>query len=292
MAEGSEELRRIDAAMQCWRQGDVALQVDWFVHLANPGMPLTPAAETWAAANPDLASSDVEIVESAVAGVAVISQTCDLVRSALERPFVEVAPLVPMEPAKIEEVRKLRRPRYAYLPGVADRGLVADLDRVMTVEKAVVMTWEHSDGCTSEVARRALAEALARKHLRPAFPDDFVAFMEPLRTRLVKRSGKQSDEGQVVDALNEIRVAADPDWDAERVEVRLWFVRPEDAELGGLSTDWSRWVDVWLDLLPASGRFRAGAQAIPLSRMTALDYCRSDRLDLDHLSMGPAPGHV
>lgn len=289
LGEGAEDLRRVDAAMQSWRQGDVALGVDWFVHLGNPGMPLTPAAEAWTAANPGLESSDIELIESTVDGVVVVSQTCDLVRSAVERPFVEVAPLVSMESARIEEVRRLRRPRYAYVPAVAGRGLVADLDRIMTVEKTIVMTWERTPGWSSDAESRALVEALARKRLRPAFPDDFVEFVSPLKNLLTKRAQKKSVEGQAVDALIEIRVDADPGWDADRVEVMLWFLRPEDAELGDLQPDWSPWVDQWMKLLPASGRYRAEGQAVPLSRMTALEYCRSERLDLDHLSISREP---
>jgi len=34
-----------------------------------------------------------------------------------------------------------------YIPGVAELNLVADLDRVMTVEKAVVAEWERKSGC-------------------------------------------------------------------------------------------------------------------------------------------------
>jgi hypothetical protein len=282
--EGSDELRRIDAAMQLWRQGDCALEVDWFAHFASPGLALTADAEAWSDDHPGDIPRDVELIDSEVDGVVVLSQTCDLVRSALERPFVEVAPLVRMEPSKIEEVRRLRRPRYAYVPGVADRQLVADLDRIMTVEKAVVMTWRRTPGGASETERGAFAEALARKRSRPAFPDDFVQFVLPLKNLLTRRAGKKSAEGLVVDALLEIRVEADPGWDAARVELMFWFVRPEDSELGGLSADWSSWVESWLKLLPASVRYRAQGAAVPLSRMTALDYCRSDRLDLDHLS--------
>jgi hypothetical protein len=107
-----------------------------------------------------------------------------------------------------------------------------------------------------------------------------------LKERLTKKAGKQSDEGRIIDALLEIRVDADPGWDADFVAVQFWFLRPEDAELGKLPTDWSSWLQAWLALVAPGGRFRTSGTALPLSRMTALEYCRSQRLDLDHLS-GP-----
>lgn len=189
--------------MEAWRQGDVALGVDWFAHFANPALPLTDAAEGWFEAHPDEEPAQVELVESKVEGVVVVSQTCDLVLDCLERTHVEVAPLVQVDPARLPEILKLQRPRYAYVPAVATRFLVADLDRIMTVEKSVVMTWDRTLGCFSDEDRRLFAEALARKRLRPAFPDDFVEFVRPLKERLTKRAGKQSDEGRIVDALLE-----------------------------------------------------------------------------------------
>jgi hypothetical protein len=40
-------------------------------------------------------------------------------------------------------------------------GLVADLDRAMTVEKRIVAGWFRTDGCMNETEVRLLADALA-----------------------------------------------------------------------------------------------------------------------------------
>lgn len=82
-----------------------------------------------------------ENVETEVRGFAVLTQTCDLVRPCADRPFVEVSPLVEVDDRVLREIERGRRPNYGFIPGVAPRRLVADLDRVMTVEKAVVAAW-------------------------------------------------------------------------------------------------------------------------------------------------------
>ncbi|MCY7393885.1 MAG: hypothetical protein LH647_21015, partial [Leptolyngbyaceae cyanobacterium CAN_BIN12] len=122
----------------------------WFVHRFNPQRPLTTDSA-------DIAQEDQEIdlAESEVKGFAVASQTCDIVphpphSSCLDRPFIEIVPLIEINEQFLEsfnfksdrdqfidEVRKSRRPRFAYIPGVAEYHLVAELDRVMTVEKLV-----------------------------------------------------------------------------------------------------------------------------------------------------------
>jgi hypothetical protein len=117
-----------------------------------------------------------------------------------------VAPLVEVPADVFEETQRRRRPGYAYVPALAERRLVADLDRVMTVEKSVAMSWRRTQGCRSDDEVRAFAEALARKRQRFAFPDDFTAATKALQGRLRGKHDKQTSEGQALRALPEIRV--------------------------------------------------------------------------------------
>lgn len=94
------------------------------------------------------------------------TQTCDLVRRCADRPFVEVSPLVEVDDRVLREVERGRRPNYGFIPGVAPRRLVADLDRVMTVEKAVVAAWARVEGSRTDDDARRLSLALARKRAR------------------------------------------------------------------------------------------------------------------------------
>lgn len=187
---------KISEALQQWRQGDCVLGEQWFVFRVSPDAPLTDDA---AAA----AEDGVENAEGAVFGFAVVTQTCDIVRDCGERPFVEVCPLVEVDEDKLHEIERGRRPNYAYLPGLASRHLVADLDRVMTVEKPVVAQWERVAGCLDDNDSRRLSLALSRKRARFAFPNDFVTFAAPLKSRMSDKHDKGSDEGRALRALRE-----------------------------------------------------------------------------------------
>jgi hypothetical protein len=270
----------IDAALAQWSQGDCTMGANcWFVTRFDPQHPLTPDAV-------DVVEVDAEadLTESSVSGFVVITQTCDLVRSCADRPFVEIAPLVVVDDRYLQEIHRLKRPRYAYIAGVAQFNLVADLDRVMTVEKAVVARWERISGCQSDADTRLLAEALARKRSRFAFPDDFNRFSHSLQKRMQDKHPKSSAEGEALRALLEIRVSAVPAWDAEAVALIFWFIRAEADDLFA-DRAWHEFLAGWLKLLPPSARFSSvEGLVVSLEDMTAKEYLHSDRLDLDRLS--------
>ncbi|WP_310488162.1 hypothetical protein [Chamaesiphon sp. VAR_69_metabat_338] len=278
----------IDSALSKWSQGDCTIGGDcWFVTRFDPQRPLKPSSQDVAAAD-----ADADLAESAVSGFVVVTQTCDLVRSCLDRPFLEISPLVKVDAELLAEIKRLKRPSYAYIAGVADRFLVADLvreawalpNRVMTVEKAVVARWERIPGCQSDADIRSLAEALARKRSRFAFPDDFNKFAQKLQKRMQDKHEKTTDEGEALRALREIRVSATPAWDADAVELIFWFIRAEEDDRFQ-NKEWYELLDSWLKFLPASGRFSSvDGSVVTLEDMTAKEYVNSDRLDLDRLS--------
>jgi len=261
----AEEIKRIDHTLADWRQGDLVRKERWFIH-AGP-------------------SPDVQAIKCEVEGLVILTQSCDIVRSCAKRPYLEVAPLVEVAAEALPEIEKGLRPAYAYLPAVADARLVADLDRVMTVEKSVVATWEKTRGCNTDDQVRRFAEALARKRSRFAFPDDFTDLVSKLQLRIREKHDKHTEEGNALRALSEIRVSADPSWDEPvGVELFFWFIRKGEEPIipSGI---WTARLDSWKKLIPPKGRFnRVEGQIVSLEDITALDYLGSERLDLDYLS--------
>lgn len=249
----------------------------WFVFRTDTARPLTEAGAR-------AASEDIDVAEERVVGLMVLTQTCDLVRRCSERPYVDVCPLVEVDEAIHHEIERWRRPNYAFIPALAGRHLVADLDRVMTVEKSVVAGWERVTGSPADADARRLSLALARKRARVAFPDDFSTLLRPLSTRLSSKHDKNSGEGRALRALEEVRVLARPSWDAAQVSLIFWFIRPE-----GVTTfehqEWDRHLEAWEKLLPCGGRFVVVDATIQTwDDLTAKEYRESDPLDLDHLS--------
>lgn len=268
---------QVDRALKAWRQGDYVLGEQWFLFRTHATGPLTAEGSV-------AAEAEVDAAEAQVPGFAVVTQTCDIVRPCSKRTFVEVCPLVDVDKELWQEVKRGRRPNYAYIPGLADRLLVADLDRVMTVEKSVVAGWERVEGCGRDEDARRLSLALARKRARFAYPDDFVAFAAPLVKRMSSKHDKESAEGRALRSLREIRVRAAPSWSEAEVELTFWFIRNED-EPGFENRGWHEFRAAWIARVPAKGRFKTvEGVVLTLDDLTARDYVESDPLDLDHLS--------
>lgn len=275
-SEQETEMQQVDAALREWRQGDCVLGEHWFVYRFDPQQPLTESSKA--------VDDDTDLAESEVMGLAVVTQTCDIIRSCTSRSFVEVVPLVMVDETWLSEIKRGRRPQYAFIPGTADKRLVADLDRVMTVEKAVVAKWCRINGCSNDKEIRDLGQSLARKRVRFAFPDDFTNLAQSLQKRLQEKHPKLSDEGKALRALREIRVRAAPSWDAPEIEIMFWFILNEN-NLTFNGAGWHEMLEKWLDLVPESGRFKSiEGQASTLEDLTAKDYVESNPLDLEHLS--------
>jgi hypothetical protein len=267
----------IDAALQKWSQGDCTVGDHWFAYRFDPKQPLTSESR-------DVAEADAELTESSVKGFVVITQTCDLVRSCEQRPFLEISPLVEVDAQYLQEIKQMKRPQYAYISGVAEFSLVADLDRVMTVEKSVVAAWDRIVGCQSDQETRDLGQALSRKRSRFAFPDDFNQLAKTLQKRMQTKHGKNNIEGLALQALSEIRVQATPSWSADTINLTFWFIHPQNDD-SFQNKKWFELLDSWLELIPASGRFESIDGAVKsLEDLTAKEYVESDRLDLDRLS--------
>ncbi|MCY4189785.1 MAG: hypothetical protein OXD42_00380, partial [Rhodospirillaceae bacterium] len=148
MTVTGEQTDAVDEKLRHWRQGDVSCDSGLeFMHLADLSRPHSPVSlEIIAEGEDETQTTGVTPVAEEVAGVVVLTQTCDIVRSCRDRPYVEVAPLVRLDRDIVDQVRRLKRSAFAYISVTAEQGLVADLDRVMTVEKAVLANWTRIPG--------------------------------------------------------------------------------------------------------------------------------------------------
>lgn len=278
--------KKIEEKLDSWRQGDVSLDSGLqFMHFADLSCPHSPAslALVKGRENENRLSGIVPIVENVV-GIVVLTQTCDILRSYRERPYVEIAPLVLLDEAVVEQVRRLKRPAYAYVPATAKDRLVADLDRVMVVEKAVLANWTRTPGWTTDTECRSFASALSRKRSRFAFPNDFARTSDRFRNHMIDKHKRNSSEGSHLRSLREIRVCARPYWDHDNVKLNIWFIKDDDPL--DFTPEWSKFVEKWRGLFDESDRFQIeSAIACRLDDITASDYVESDVLDLDSVSV-------
>jgi hypothetical protein len=83
----SDDIQALNSFLNHWQQGDCVLGEFWFVHRADFDLPLTEGAE-------EAAKTEDDLIETQEIGFCVLSQTCDIVRDSLDRPYINVAPLL------------------------------------------------------------------------------------------------------------------------------------------------------------------------------------------------------
>jgi hypothetical protein len=280
-----DEIASVDAKLASWCQGDVALVDAWpSIHLADLAVPGSREAEQLAEIRD--AEGDplgLEVVTSDFPGFMIVSQTCDIVRSCAQREFVELCPLVKIPGDKLPQVIAGRMARYLYCSGLSGRPLAADLERVATIEKALLVqyTEQRISGAASHSERRRIASALGRKRSRAAFPNDFVTYIGPLHQRIVKQHGKQSAEGNFLRAAREMRILAQPDWSAEQVEVAIFVLFEKIDEI---TDDADAQLEALIKRLPKNEKYTAAGYIKSLDQISAATYIASEALDLDSLS--------
>lgn len=262
----SEATAELEAALRKFRQGDV-VDLGGFVHLADRSRPGTEAART---SNASGQSGIGPVPSTALAGLVIVSQTCDIqAKNPLEAPFVLCARVVELPPGIAEEARKHRRPRYAWLPRLGDTW-VADLDQIQTVEKSALVGLAPNRGLGDTAEQAAFGFAAGRRLSRFAFPDDVHDVLEPLQRILTSKHGKEaSPVGAVAREVEQIRAEALPDWESGSYDIQLYIVlpanhipRPEDLDGQEVSPALEAWLSTPRPHAEIAERL-GGAAALP-----------------------------
>lgn len=175
------------------RQGDV-IELDWIpaVIEGRPGELPTPC------------------------GVAIVSQTCDIVQESASKANVTVAPIVcSPDPSHLSTARSGNAPLSIFLPELGERpAAIIDIQRAASVPKSVLMgrvlLERHTESDSGDSARK-LAERIGRVFSRFAFPNEVVTVLEKLKKKARKAASGSGSFGRVLEYLD-LRVRANH-WD-------------------------------------------------------------------------------
>ena len=244
------------AATSALIQGEVLDVPDACVVLADASAPLTPTTVDWA--ETEGITSGLVVVPHAVDRVVVLTQTCDLQETTPTECFCLVAPVMRVEPALAHEALRGRRPSLAALPWVDDQS-VADLSRITTVERSILLSAIGGDRPRNPTERLHFAETVSRYLTRPALRGDVNDLLTPFIKRIAEKHDRDSPEGRCAHRVSELRLEAMSDLDHPAPALNVLMILEEEhlpTLLDGQSVNHER-----IDALRRAG-LTASAEAV------------------------------
>jgi hypothetical protein len=237
-------------------QGEVLAAEDACVTLADASAPLSDEASRIAA---EEGSVGLIVVPTAVDNVVLLTQTCDLQATTEDEFTCLVAPVFNYTQQFAYEAWRGRRPGFAGLPWVSDTA-AADLSRVTSVERSVLIGVESLGHPRNLQERIHFAETVGRYLMRPALPNKVSLVLKPFVTRISERHDRNSAEGYCINNVAEFRVEATPDIDHDdpALNVLMLIDESELPSLGrGEDVDNAR-----IDALASLGNVKAAEAVI------------------------------
>jgi hypothetical protein len=271
-----------------WQQGDI-IDLDGlpFVYLADLRNPVLPESKEFLG---NETASDGENPYAAISidvnKFVVISQTCDLIRNFSDIPTTLVAVVERVDKEELFACKKGISPRYLFLPTLEQDSQVANLDRIMTIEKAALLRIDVSkkmSAFSGEVEAQTLSESIARKFGRFAFPNEFNDAVSKFRSFINDKHNKDSTNGKTLQSIREIRVASSLGWANPKSELEFLFLF-EDENL--ITKECKKFVSDLMQKFLINKAF----PKIPAFRCTTYEdvtadaYRKSQVLDLNYLS--------
>lgn len=244
----------------------------------------------------DVVAGGFNIAQEAVSGIVVVTQTCDLVRDWQKRPFVQVAPISIIAPearvSRMAEIKRWKSTRYLYLPALEQDWMVAELDRVFTLEKGVLEAWRERriHCCRTEEESHLLSQTVRRYYSRPALPNSFCDGVLGLQDLFEKKHDKNPSgqkgfhPGACLRSLEMVLVKASPRWETyDRVEFTL--VQGKNAD-DIPAMDWESFRLDCVSRVTLPPGVRNTWNSIPYDALSARQYRESTEMDFEFLSLG------
>jgi hypothetical protein len=165
------------------------------------------------------------------AGVAILSQTCDIVQPTKARCLVAPVIVNPDRRA-LSAARKGQKPLHLYLEsGAAEPArCIADMEQAVSIPKAILtgapLIARYVEQASGRQAR-AVAWRIGRAFSRFPFPDEVYPVFNRLRAQAQGKAGSSGNFGRVLDLVLDLRVSADQ-WTTAGRNLTLYVVVPEE----------------------------------------------------------------
>lgn len=165
------------------------------------------------------------------AGVAILSQTCDVVQQSKVRCLVAPVAVEPTD-AELSGARKGQKPLHLYLESGASEPTrcIANMEQAVSILKSNLVGLPLRARYVEETsgrAARAVAWRVGRAFSRFPFPDEVYPVFSKLRRQAQEKTGSAGNFGRVLDLVEDLRVSADQ-WSSPGRNLTLYVVVLEE----------------------------------------------------------------
>jgi len=174
-------------------------------------------------------------------GIALVSQTCDLLRGE-SREWVLVAPIVSSnEEELIGAAQKGKKPLLVSMGRHLDK--FADIERMTSISRIALRGAKVLDRtCDTPSGKQAseLASRIARGLSRFAFPNEVHDSLRQLQDKVVEAYQKQTKFAEVLRLVDDIRIGC-PDWGSANKELSVYVIVPAESlqPVGVVPNNWA-----------------------------------------------------
>jgi len=146
-------------------------------------------------------------------GVAILTQTCDVVQE--DKHSIHVAPLVELPEDKAKGAAKGAMPSYVAVTEAGPQ-VFADLEHIATVDKQRVASLTPRRGMATVDEQKRFGARVGRKFSRFAFPDEVSFWLEPLKKIVLSKIDKGNSALGIVlnESVESLRLECTSKWGA------------------------------------------------------------------------------
>lgn len=230
-------------------------------------------------------TDDESAIMNTPSGIAILSQTCDVVQPSKERCLV--APIITKpSDGEISSARKGQKPLHLYLESNAAEPTqcVADMEFAMSIPKSTLVglpiTARYVEQASSRSAR-SVAWRVGRAFSRFPFPDEVYPAFSRIRRQAQDKAGSSGNFGLLLDRVEDLRVAADQ-WTRAGRKLTLYIIVAEELLIAPEDVD-PTWK--WSPERVIGLRSNEPATGLSLDRVSELILANidADRSSLAHL---------
>ncbi len=219
----------------------------------------------------------------------VISQPCDIQKSPVQEPYIEVMPVFATDEHRIIHEASRNSVCYFLLRGMGAQdkeALIVESSIRLTLDKSSLLFLTPSLSIKDRVTLRLFRQWLARRYERQALEDDLVAAVQKPIVKAIGKLKKTHSLQTTLDGIGEVLFLLTNE--NQPYQIILLFLRSERSDVPQISNEHAAELAGWMSIVLDKGgsALLKDWRLLGTSEISLKDYTNAYKLPLDQYSLG------